>query len=494
VREMGDTEQSTVESGDSGDISPATDDQAADGEHSGGSERTDEAPSAEPGESGPAEPSASASAEQGGQRAETSGESGLTTSGTAAEPGESGPAEPGTDTVDEPRGEATAGPSAEADPSAPDAADTADTGSGPEGADDSALAEPGENGPAGEGEPAVAPEPGPAADERGEPGESAEPGDLAEPGEPGESAEPGDLAEPGEPGESAESGERGEPGEPDEPEERRAEEPAQETVDESREQAADEPAAGEPEAAGGPEPADEAAPDDREQPEVDPAREDEPGSERTDGGRDEAPAGDARAPGYGDHDADSGPKTFASNSEAAEYGRAMWGDAAGNLNAQEREALREYSGEKSPGEVGPPDYKEINGFLRGKSAGSPEVANSVQQIDHALQSGAAQENVMVLRETGLGAFDRPVGELRGSIQRDPAYLSTALGSDPAFNPEAPAVLHLEVPAGTPAMYMEGLSQFPAERELLLGRGLQYQVDGVQRTGGRWHIYGKILAP
>jgi len=245
--------------------------------------------------------------------------------------------------------------------------------------------------------------------------------------------------------------------------------------------AADEPEAGEPEAAVEPaEPADEAAPDDREQPEADPVREDEPGSERTDGGRDEA--GGARAPGYGDHDADnSGPKTFASNNEAAEYGRAMWGDAAGNLNAQEREALREYSGEKSPGEAGPPGYKEINGFLRGKSVGSPEIANSVQQIDHALQSGAAQEKVMVLRETGLGAFDRPVGELRGSIQGDPAYLSTALGSDPAFNPAAPAVLHLEVPAGTPAMYMEGLSQFPSERELLLGRGLQYQVGSSRRT-------------
>jgi len=172
----------------------------------------------------------------------------------------------------------------------------------------------------------------------------------------------------------------------------------------------------------------------------------------------------------------------------------MWGDAAGNLSAEEREALRGYSGEKSPGEAGPPDYREINGFLRGKSAGSPEVANSVQRIDHALQSGATRENVMVLRETGLGAFDRPAGELRGSIQRDPAYLSTALGSDPSFNATAPAVLHLEVPAGTPAMYMEGLSRFPSERELLLARGLRYQVSGVQRMGGRWHIYGKILAP
>lgn len=98
---------------------------------------------------------------------------------------------------------------------------------------------------------------------------------------------------------------------------------------------------------------------------------------------------------------------------------------------------------------------------------------------------------MVLREVGEDAFDRPIERLEGSVQTDPAYLSTALGSEPTFNPTKPAVLHLEVPAGTPAMYMDGVSKYPSERELLLGRGLSYQVDRVERQNGRWHIYGRV---
>lgn len=40
------------------------------------------------------------------------------------------------------------------------------------------------------------------------------------------------------------------------------------------------------------------------------------------------------------------------------------------------------------------------------------------------------------------------------------------------------------------MYMDGVSQFPSERELLLGRGLPYRVENV---AGRWHIFGRIIA-
>ena len=49
-----------------------------------------------------------------------------------------------------------------------------------------------------------------------------------------------------------------------------------------------------------------------------------------------------------------------------------------------------------------------------------------------------------------------------------------------------------MPAGTPGIYIDGISAYPGEQELLLGRGLSYQVDKVENLGGRWHIYGRVL--
>lgn len=186
-------------------------------------------------------------------------------------------------------------------------------------------------------------------------------------------------------------------------------------------------------------------------------------------------------------------RSFGSNPEGAAYGQSTWKDAQDAMTPDERTALRDYSNENPPGVTDPPDYKDINGYLRGQRPGTPEVIDHVASMDRALTIKPVPENLEVIRETGASAFDRPVEMLPGSVQREPAYLSTALGPDPTFDPTATKpVLHLDVPAGTPAMYMDGVSKFPSERELLLGHGLSYQVDRVENISGRWHIYGRVV--
>jgi hypothetical protein len=186
-------------------------------------------------------------------------------------------------------------------------------------------------------------------------------------------------------------------------------------------------------------------------------------------------------------------RSFRGNPEGAAYGQSTWADAQTTMTPDEREALWNYSGENPPGVSDPPDYRDINGFLRGKNPGSPAVSDHIASMDRALSIKPVPEDLEVIRETGTSAFDRPVEMLPGSVQHEPGYLSTALGPDPTFDvTQTKPVLHLDVPAGTPAMYMDGLSQFPSERELLLGHGLSYQVDRVENIGGRWHIYGRIV--
>ncbi|MFJ9964051.1 ADP-ribosyltransferase [Streptomyces avermitilis] len=186
------------------------------------------------------------------------------------------------------------------------------------------------------------------------------------------------------------------------------------------------------------------------------------------------------------------PREFESNAEGAEYGRETWGEAQEKLTPEQYEALHGYTGEKYPGEVAPPDYKEINGSLRGYAESSSEVEESISLMDQAMELQPTPESVKVLRETGLNSFNCPVEHLKGSIQQDRGYLSTALGPEPTFAPEKEVVLHLDIPEGTPAMYMEGLSHYDSERELLLGRGVEYLVDDVEHDGDRWHVYGSVL--
>ncbi|MFC4020408.1 ADP-ribosyltransferase [Micromonospora sp. GCM10011542] len=188
------------------------------------------------------------------------------------------------------------------------------------------------------------------------------------------------------------------------------------------------------------------------------------------------------------------PQTFASNADGAAWGRDTWAQAQADLSPNQADALRWYTGEKPPGaSPWPPDYKDINGALRGQSPMSPELSEVVTRIDESMNLRPVPENVMVTRETGLNAFNCDPAQLVGSTQHEPAYLSTALGPDPDFAPHKPVVLHIEVPAGTPAMYVDGVSDFPAERELLLGRGQTYVIDSAEYdAAGRLHVRGRIV--
>ncbi|MEV0153942.1 ADP-ribosyltransferase [Micromonospora sp. NPDC050686] len=188
------------------------------------------------------------------------------------------------------------------------------------------------------------------------------------------------------------------------------------------------------------------------------------------------------------------PREFGSNADGAAYGRDTWAQAQSDLTPDQADALRWYTGENPPGAAPwPPDYKDINGALRGHSPMSPELSEVVDRIDESMGLRPVPENVMVTRETGLNAFNCDPADLVGSVQREPAYLSTALGPDPNFAPHKPVVLHLEVPAGTPAMYVDGVSKFPAERELLLGRGQTYVIDSAEYdAAGRLHLKARII--
>jgi hypothetical protein len=178
----------------------------------------------------------------------------------------------------------------------------------------------------------------------------------------------------------------------------------------------------------------------------------------------------------------AGARGFDSKRAAAAWGERHWGEVARSLPADVREAVEYYT---SSG------YRSINGQLRG-AQDLPWVEHRIALLDEAIARQGVPEDVIVWRGADSGAFSgHPVGDLAGQTFTEDGYLSTALG-DTEYTTK-PVLMKLRVPEGTPALYVDPISSFPGERELLLGRGMSYQVHNVTRMGdGRWLVEAEIL--
>ena len=197
-----------------------------------------------------------------------------------------------------------------------------------------------------------------------------------------------------------------------------------------------------------------------------------------------------------------GTVPFADTDAAIKYGQDNWNDYADNMSPERRKAVWDYTDEPdyklpAPHPDGWASYKEMNGYLRSGNASklTSYVQHNMDEVDAALAGRAVPEDVMVVRGTGLGHLDLddPL-EMLGNTYRDKGYMSTSLGNHPvgAFAGEE-AILHLRVPKDTPALWVENVGKFgQGERELLLGRGVQYRVTRVFSENGQVQVYGEVL--
>ncbi|NGO81486.1 protein phosphatase, partial [Streptomyces sp. YC504] len=196
-----------------------------------------------------------------------------------------------------------------------------------------------------------------------------------------------------------------------------------------------------------------------------------------------------------------GTVPFLNDTDAVQYGQAYWNHYTENLPSSQFDAVHDYTLEHGKNQPPPTSegwatYKEMNGYLRGNDAmDSPYVQRNIAETDAALAGRAVPEDVMVVRGTGIGHLDLDSPyDMLGETYGDPAYMSTSLGNHPvaAFK-DMDAVLHLRVPKGTPALWVEKASEFGmGERELLLGRGTEYRVTRVFVENGQVQVYGEVL--
>ena len=189
---------------------------------------------------------------------------------------------------------------------------------------------------------------------------------------------------------------------------------------------------------------------------------------------------------------DRGTNTWPSTSNAAgkAYGDAYWNDFLDNLDPKAKDSLERYSSFY---------YKHINGQLRdfrkyGPSAAlEPKVQELVDNMDRVMGSRPLPENVMVVRGTAIDHLELASPyEMAGNTYHDAGFLSTSLGKDAAFDYK-PVIMHLRVPKGAPALWIDHISVNKGERELLLARDTHYRVTRVFQDGaGQYHAYGEVL--
>ena len=167
-----------------------------------------------------------------------------------------------------------------------------------------------------------------------------------------------------------------------------------------------------------------------------------------------------------------------------------------NITEDQRYALKVYTSSA---------YGPINNALR---TGTPVPANLAPQVAHmdaALAAHPLQQPLETRRTIGLDAFGigwqfghgltGDPATLKGKTFHDNGFMSTRADMKRDGNDPAMIALTFEVPRGVGAVDVSHFSNAPAEKEIVLQRGLSYQITDVHRDpDGFWSGTARVLPP
>lgn len=167
------------------------------------------------------------------------------------------------------------------------------------------------------------------------------------------------------------------------------------------------------------------------------------------------------------------------------------------ITFEEKSALIHYTDE---------GYRDISKYLREKNGILQSdskfltLNKTINDIDSALKKGEISEPMIVYRRVGIKSLGLQGIELKdeknkiikenlskvserliGKTRTEYGYLSTALIIDPEETGTLradPILMKITLPSGTNAAYLGGLSKYPEEQELLVGRNTTYKIEKV----------------
>ncbi|MGG4393090.1 ADP-ribosyltransferase [Paenibacillus thiaminolyticus] len=181
-------------------------------------------------------------------------------------------------------------------------------------------------------------------------------------------------------------------------------------------------------------------------------------------------------------------KDFKEDRKAAEkWGNKEYKAWNKKLNASEKELVKEYTGNAKP----------FNTYLRaneGKLGFKPDIDKKIVKLDEALKKSTVSETVLVYRGDDTSIFgkefqnslyqgnkvDRELfrklrDQYQGKTKTEYGYLSTSLVSNQQFAMR-PILTTLKVPKGAHAGYVDNISLYKGQYELLLPRNTKIRID------------------
>ncbi|MBC6459903.1 ADP-ribosyltransferase [Actinomadura sp. HBU206391] len=169
---------------------------------------------------------------------------------------------------------------------------------------------------------------------------------------------------------------------------------------------------------------------------------------------------------------------------------------ADRLSTRQKQALDNYRYDS--------EYKPINDHLRGMGGITRARENDIANIDAAMKRSTIPSDIIVTRQVGVDAFDRPVSQLENTVQQENGFISVTTLKNPALylhmmrNPVDKAQLYLRAPSGTHGVHLsgipnrEGAVEHGTDIELVLDRGQKYRIDKVINEDGQWKLFGTII--
>ncbi|MEE1301474.1 MAG: ADP-ribosyltransferase, partial [Bacteroidales bacterium] len=153
------------------------------------------------------------------------------------------------------------------------------------------------------------------------------------------------------------------------------------------------------------------------------------------------------------------------------------------ISATEKSGVRTYTGSA---------YTDMNRYLRGQSS-STSYAKEIKACQSALSKASLPKETIVrrgsdynmLKELGIGnVTPQNKNQFIGAIVTDKGFVSTSPTSGGGFSGSIEYVIKL--PQGSQAMYVDSISRFEGELELLINCGGKYMVEEVE-----FNSYGEV---
>jgi len=157
-------------------------------------------------------------------------------------------------------------------------------------------------------------------------------------------------------------------------------------------------------------------------------------------------------------------------------------------SAKQKAAIKRYT------ENGLHAFTGMNNWLRGDGSFAKNVKQDVLDVQASMIP--MPKHMLLLRGTGwppdIANFQSHPEDMVGKTFEDKGFVSTSVAGSGGHFSSHPLQLTIEAPAGTPGAFVQPISAYGGENEMLLAAGLKFKVISVEQKNGKTHMRVRVV--